>query len=81
MAHCQFLAMALASISQPIKARALCSQLRAQVLGVVATAAYAGVVSFIVLILIDLLTPLRALAETEQQGIGVVQPRETGYNL
>ncbi len=57
------------------------SQLGVQVLGVVVTALYAGVVSYILLKLIALLTPLRADEETEQQGLDVAQHGETGYNM
>ncbi len=59
----------------------LTSQLGVQVLGVVATGAYAAIVSFILLKLIGLLTPLRAGEETEQQGLDIVQHGETGYNI
>lgn len=57
------------------------SQLGVQIIGVLATAAYAGVVSFILLKLVGLITPLRADVDTEQQGLDVVQHGETGYNL
>jgi len=57
------------------------SQFGVQLIGVVATAVYAGVVSFILLKLIGLITPLRADFETEQQGLDIVQHGETGYNL
>ncbi len=57
------------------------SQIGVQVLGVVATGLYAGIVSYILLKLIGLLTPLRADPETEQQGLDIVQHGETGYNL
>jgi len=59
----------------------LTSQLGVQVLGVVATGAYAAIVSFVLLKLIGLLTPLRADDETEQQGLDIVQHGETGYNM
>ncbi len=59
----------------------LTSQLGVQVLGVVATGAYAAIVSFILLKLVGLLTPLRADEETEQQGLDIVQHGETGYNM
>ncbi len=59
----------------------LTSQLGVQVLGVVATGAYAAIVSIILLKLIGLVTPLRADEETEQQGLDIVQHGETGYNM
>ncbi len=57
------------------------SQLSVQVLGVVATGAYAAIVSYILLKLIGLVTPLRADEETELQGLDVAQHGETGYNM
>lgn len=59
----------------------LTSQLSIQVLGVVFTGAYAAIVSYILLKLIGLITPLRADEETEQQGLDVAQHGETGYNM
>lgn len=60
---------------------ALGSQLGVQVLGVLATGAYAAIVSYILLKIIDVVTPLRADQETEQQGLDVAQHGETGYNM
>jgi len=57
------------------------NQLGVQVLGVVVTLVYAGLVSYVLLKLIALLMPLRATPETEQQGLDIVQHGETGYNL
>ncbi len=59
----------------------LSSQLGVQVLGVLATGAYAAVVSYILLKVIGVVMPLRAGPETEQQGLDVTQHGETGYNL
>ncbi len=60
---------------------ALGSQMGVQVLGVLVTAAYAAIVSYILLKLIAVVTPLRADEETEQQGLDVAQHGETGYNM
>ena len=60
---------------------AMGSQIGVQVLGVVVTGAYAAIVSYILLKLIGLLTPLRADEETEVQGLDVAQHGETGYNM
>jgi len=60
---------------------ALGSQIGVQVLGVVITGLYAAVVSYVLLKLIALITPLRADEETEQQGLDVAQHGETGYNM
>ncbi len=57
------------------------SQLKVQVIGVLATGLYTAVVSYVLLKLVALVCPLRADAETEQQGLDVVQHGETGYNL
>jgi len=57
------------------------SQMGVQVLGVSATAVYAGVVSYVLLKLIGIVLPLRADQETEQQGLDLVQHGETGYNM
>ena len=57
------------------------SQMGVQILGVVATAIYAGVVSYILLKLVGIVLPLRVDDETEQQGLDLVQHGETGYNL
>ncbi len=59
----------------------LASQMGVQALGVVATGLYAAFVSYILLKLISATMPLRADAETEQQGLDVTQHGETGYNL
>ena len=57
------------------------SQLGVQVLGVLATGVYAAVVSYVLLKIIGAVMPLRADAETEQQGLDITQHGETGYNL
>lgn len=56
------------------------SQLKVQVIGVVVIGVYAAVVSYVLLKLVALICPLRASAETEQQGLDIVQHGETGYN-
>ena len=56
-------------------------QLKVQAIGVVATGAYAAIVSYVLLRLVGLVCPLRADPDTEQQGLDVVQHGETGYNL
>jgi len=59
----------------------MASQFQVQVIGVIATAVYAGLVSYILLKLIGAISPLRADEETEQQGLDLAQHGETGYNL
>ncbi len=56
------------------------SQLTVQLIGVVATAVYAGVVSYVLLKIINVVMPLRAEADIEQQGLDITQHGETGYN-
>ena len=56
------------------------SQLTVQVIGVVATGLYAAVVSYVLLKVIGMFSSLRVSAETEQQGLDIVQHGETGYN-
>ena len=58
----------------------MASQLNVQLLGVLATAAYTGVVSYILLKLIAMITPLRADPETEQIGLDQIHHGEAGYN-
>ncbi len=58
----------------------LTSQLGVQAFGVIATGLYAAVVSYVLLKIIGVLMPLRADAETEQQGLDITQHGETGYN-
>ncbi|MGK0374071.1 MAG: Amt family ammonium transporter [Arenicella sp.] len=57
------------------------SQLSVQLIGVLATGAYAAVVSFLLLKLVSLVTPLRVDIDTEQQGLDVAQHGEKGYNM
>lgn len=57
------------------------SQLSVQLIGVLATGFYAAVVSFLLLKLVSLVTPLRVDIDTEQQGLDVAQHGEKGYNM
>ena len=56
------------------------ASLATQLTGVFATGTYAAVMSFILLKIIAIFSPLRADEETEQQGLDVTQHGETGYN-
>jgi Amt family ammonium transporter len=60
---------------------AFTSQLGVQVIGVLATGAYAAIVSYVLLKLVGLITPLRVDVDTEQQGLDVAQHGEKGYNI
>ena len=64
-----------------VEGMAFGSQLSVQVIGVLATGAYAAIVSYALLKLIGLITPLRVDIDTEQQGLDVAQHGEKGYNI
>ncbi len=57
------------------------SQVGLQALGVVATIIYCGVVSFILLKVLDAVIGLRVNAEEEEEGLDLVLHDERGYNL
>jgi ammonium transporter, Amt family len=57
------------------------AQLIKQLVGVVVTVVYSGIVSFIVLKAVSLLTPLRADDEEEAQGLDIALHNERGYSL
>jgi Amt family ammonium transporter len=59
----------------------LSSQMTVQVIGVLATFIYTGIVSYVLLKLIGMWVDLRVDEESEQQGLDLVQHGETGYNL
>jgi Amt family ammonium transporter len=52
-----------------------------QLLGVVAAAAYAGIVTFVLLKVIDLVIGLRVNKEEESEGLDAVLHGESGYSL
>ena len=56
-------------------------QLTVQIIGVISTIVYTAVVSWIILKVVGLITPLRTTEEEEVQGLDVVDHEETGYNL
>ena len=56
-------------------------QVTTQITGILATAAWCGVVTFILLKLIDLMLGLRVTIEQETEGLDTVLHNETGYNL
>jgi Amt family ammonium transporter len=59
----------------------IASQVVAQLVSVVATIIYTGIVSFIILKIVDALIGLRVSAEEEYQGLDLSQHDEKGYNL
>lgn len=56
-------------------------QVTTQVTGILATAVWSGVISFVLLKLIDAMIGLRVTAEQENEGLDTVLHNETGYNL
>jgi len=57
------------------------SQLGVQAIGALATAAYCGIATFVLLKIIGLITPLRASSDEERQGLDVALHEERGYIL
>ena len=57
------------------------SQVYVQAVGVVATLAWSGIVTWVLLKLVDVLLGLRVTAEQETEGLDLTQHNETGYNL
>ncbi|MFT7111092.1 MAG: Amt family ammonium transporter [Psychrobacter glaciei] len=59
----------------------IASQLKIQLIGVVATFTYTAVATYIILKIVDLITGLRVSAEEEQQGLDIAAHEERGYDL
>ncbi len=57
------------------------AQMGPQVIGVVATIVFAGVLSFVILKIIDLVIGLRVTAEEEVTGLDISQHGESGYSM
>ena len=57
------------------------AQVIAQAIGVVATVVYTGIVTFILLKLVQMMMGLRVEEEEESEGLNISQHDETGYNL
>ena len=56
-------------------------QVTTQITGILVTAAWSGIVTFILLKLIDVMLGLRVTVEQETEGLDTVLHNETGYNL
>ena len=56
-------------------------QLVTQLIGAVATLVWSGVATFVILKLVNLVVPLRASAENENEGLDLVLHGESGYSL
>jgi len=59
----------------------IASQVGLQVVGILATIVYCGVISFIILRVLDSVIGLRVSEEEEQEGLDLVLHDEQGYNL
>ena len=59
----------------------IASQVGVQIVGIGATIVYCGVVSFIILKVLDSVIGLRVTEEEEQEGLDLVLHDEQGYNL
>jgi Amt family ammonium transporter len=57
------------------------SQLLVQLTGAVATALWSGIATFVILKLVNVVTPLRVSAEQENEGLDLVSHEERGYSL
>lgn len=56
-------------------------QFMTQVIGIVATLAWCGGATFVLLKVIDMIVPLRVSADEETEGLDLVLHEESGYNL
>jgi len=56
-------------------------QLQVQLIGAVATAAWCGIATFVILKIVNVAVPLRVSAEDESQGLDIAMHDERGYNL
>jgi len=56
-------------------------QVLTQLVGVLATMVWCGVVTFVILKIIDAVVGLRVSIEQETEGLDIVLHNETGYNL
>ncbi len=59
----------------------MATQVRIQAIGVLATFVWSGVLSYVLLKLIDAVIGLRVSEEHETQGLDITQHEESGYNL
>ncbi|HJR70435.1 MAG TPA: ammonium transporter [Gammaproteobacteria bacterium] len=56
-------------------------QLVMQLIGAVATVAWCGIATFVILKVVNVIVPLRVSAEQENEGLDLVSHEERGYNL
>jgi Amt family ammonium transporter len=56
-------------------------QLLTQLIGAVATIAWCGIATFVILKVVNIVLPLRVSAEQENEGLDLVLHEERGYSL
>jgi Amt family ammonium transporter len=56
-------------------------QLVTQLIGALATVAWSGIATFVILRVVNVIVPLRVSAEQENEGLDLVSHEERGYNL
>jgi Amt family ammonium transporter len=56
-------------------------QLVTQLIGAVATVAWSGIATFVILKVVNIIVPLRVSPEQENEGLDLVSHEERGYNL
>ncbi|HEY9036389.1 MAG TPA: ammonium transporter [Pseudomonadales bacterium] len=59
----------------------MASQVKVQLIGIVATMAYTAIVTWVLLKLIDIVVGLRVTAEEETEGLDIVLHNESGYDI
>ena len=59
----------------------MASQVKVQLIGIVATIAYTAIVTWVLLKLIDIVVGLRVTAEEETEGLDIVLHNESGYDI
>lgn len=59
----------------------MASQVKVQVIGILATVAYTAIVSWVLLKLVDIVIGLRVTAEEETEGLDIVLHNESGYDI
>ena len=74
-----FCAEALGGAGFGVEQGGIAAQVGVQFIGVLATVVYTGVVSFIILKLLDSLIGLRVSTDEEQEGLDIVLHDERGY--
>lgn len=72
---------ALGGVWEPVEGATIAGQVGVQTLGVIFTLIYTGVLSFVLLKIVDALIGLRVTADEEEEGLDLSMHHERGYNL